>query len=137
MRGQPDAPFGQQQPRLVTHHTVQPRIGCGRFGPCAVVHAAQNDQIGPLHPRLERAPDHHAGKRRVAVAYFARCQQSADQVGIVRRRHGPAQRGLVRQGIHDAPCFGTGLFRPQSAAVCAVLPACQRLGQSAVQGDPI
>ena len=137
MRRQTDAPFGQQQPGLFAHLAVQPRIGRRRFGPCAFVQSAEDDQIGPLHARLHRAPDHDVGVRGIGLAHLFLGQKRAEQIGIIGGIHRTAMGGMLRQVGHHRRSRDARTLLPEQVIGVGRLPGGDPFGQRQMRGDAI
>ena len=137
MRRQTNPAFGQQQTRLGAHLAVQPRIGRRCLGPRAIVQTAKDHQIRTLNAGLKRAPDHHVGMGRIAVADLSGRQNRADQVGIVRGVHRAAMRRLCAQLIHDFARFLACGFVPQLGGIIALAARNNALGKGDVISNPV
>ena len=125
MRGQADLAIGQQQTRIFAQFAVQPRIGVGQFGPCAIVEATQNNQIRPLHPRFKRAPDHDGGVGLRRIAHLALIKDGGEKIGVILRRHIRAMRCLGCQIDHRRQCLQPRSFGPKRAGARSGSPARQ------------
>ncbi len=137
MRRQTDAPFGQQQPGLFAHLAVQPRIGRRRFGPCAFVQSAEDDQIGPLHARLHRAPDHDVGVRGIGLTHLFLGQKRAQQVGVICGIHRAAMGGVFGEVCHHSFRRGARAVLPEQVIGVGGLSGGDPFGQCQMRGDAI
>ena len=137
MGRQADPAFRQQKPCIETHFPVEPRVGFGRFGPCAVIQSRQNHQIGALNPRLERAPDHDQRVRRVPVSHFALTEDAADQVRVIRRSQFNTECRLVPDGVHGLAGLLPGFLQPQPPRIAAFGTVRNGFCQRDVSPDPV
>ncbi len=82
---------------------VQPGIWRGGRRPRAFVQAREDQQIGALHPRLERAPDQDMRMCRVRIAHLVPGKHGVKQAGVIAGRDVAAKISLLAQ-------FGGGVF---------------------------
>ena len=113
------APSGRRllrrgQPGGGAHRAAHPWPGVGGGGPDALGQASEHDRVRPLQPRLQQAPDEHAGvlpaappAQCPAAAHHGagqRCLQQAGQGGgRLRRQHGQRGQQLAQVAARACP----------------------------------
>ena len=85
MRRQADPPFQRRQPELRTEPWREPRIGRGQGRPDPFVEPPKDHEVGPLEPRLDKAPDEQAGMLAIRRAHGDAGHHPLDEAGKLGR----------------------------------------------------
>ena len=97
MRGRPDAKIEPGQPQIGADLGREPRIGCGRRRPHALIEAPEHHQVRLLQPRFQETPDEDARVSAIGRPHMLPLEQVAEHGhGVLGRdRH----RSCSRRGF--------------------------------------
>ena len=133
MGAQPGFPFRQEKAGLPAHVPVEPGIRHRLGGPCSVVQAAGDDQVGALHPRIDGVPD---GNERVGGEFLPNQPPGGDrpeEVGVVGAAHRAGRIAFRLQFREGGESLPAGHRLPGNPAILPLRAPPEMPGQPLMQ----